>query len=67
MIVFLDFDRVMHPVNPNDLFCREDHLARVLRDFTSVELVISSAWRKTHTLKNLQTFFSQFCEVELLV
>lgn len=57
MIVFLDFDGVMHPVNQHDLFCREDHLARVLRDFPSVEIVISSAWRETHTLRNMQTFF----------
>lgn len=57
MIIFLDFDGVMHPVNQTDLFCREEHLARVLRDFPSVEIVISSAWRETHTLKNMQTFF----------
>lgn len=57
MIIFLDFDGVMHPVNQLDLFCREEHLARVLRDFPSVEIVISSAWRKTHTLTKLQTFF----------
>lgn len=58
MIIFLDFDGVMHAVNQVDLFCREDHLARVLRDFTNVEIVILSAWRETHTLKNMLTFFS---------
>ena len=31
MILFLDFDGVMHPVNQVSLFCREEHLARVLR------------------------------------
>lgn len=57
MILFLDFDGVMHPVNQVDLFCREEHLARVLRDFPSVEIVISSSWRETHTLTDMQTFF----------
>ena len=57
MILFLDFDGVMHPVNQLDLFCREEHLARVLRDFQGVEIVISSSWRETHTLKNMLTFF----------
>jgi hypothetical protein len=57
MIIFLDFDGVMHPVNQTDLFCREEHLARVLRDFPDVEIVISSSWRETHTLKNMLTFF----------
>lgn len=57
MILFLDFDGVMHPVNQVDLFCREEHLALVLRDFPGVEVVISSSWRETHTLKNMLTFF----------
>ena len=56
-ILFLDFDGVMHAANKRDLFCREEHLARVLRDFQNVEIVISSAWRETHTLKTMQTFF----------
>ena len=57
MILFLDFDGVMHPVNQTDLFCREERLASVLRDFPCVEVVISSSWRETYTLKNMLTFF----------
>lgn len=57
MILFLDFDGVMHPFNQTDLFCRESHLARVLRDFQSVEIVVSSSWRETHTLEAMQAFF----------
>lgn len=57
MILFLDLDGVMHPFNQTDLFCREEHLARVLRDFPGVEVVISSSWRETHTLKTMLTFF----------
>lgn len=33
MILFLDIDGVLHRVNQVDLFSREEHLARVLRDF----------------------------------
>ena len=57
MILFLDFDGVMHPFNQTNLFCREESLARVLRDFPSVDVVISSSWREKHTLKNMLTFF----------
>lgn len=57
MILFLDLDGVMHPVNQTDPFSRADHLARVLCDFPSVEIVISSAWRKTHTLEKIRSFF----------
>jgi hypothetical protein len=56
-LLFLDFDGVMHPTNQLDLFCREEHLARVLREFPEVEIVISSAWRETHALKTMQAFF----------
>jgi HAD domain in Swiss Army Knife RNA repair proteins len=57
VILFLDFDGVMHPFNQTNLFCREESLARFLRDFPEVEVVISSSWRETHTLKNMLTFF----------
>jgi HAD domain in Swiss Army Knife RNA repair proteins len=57
MILFLDFDGVMHPLKGTDLFCREEHLARALRDFPGVDVVISSSWRETHTLTNMLTFF----------
>jgi hypothetical protein len=57
MILFLDFDGVMHPIDQHNLFCREEHLARVLRKFPDVEIVISSSWRLTHSLQNMQSFF----------
>jgi len=55
--LFLDYDGVLHPVDSPIFFTREEHLARVLVDFPSVEIVISSAWRKTHTLKAMRNFF----------
>lgn len=48
MIVFLDFDGVVHPEGlrgPSQLFCRLPLIEEVLREFAEVELVISSAWR----------------------
>lgn len=49
MILFLDFDGVLHP--EKDAFFQRDLLTRlplvedVLREFPHVEIVISSAWR----------------------
>lgn len=57
ILLFLDFDGVLHGVSDVSLFRHEEHLARVLRDFPTVEIVISSAWRKTHTLAAMHTFF----------
>lgn len=57
ILLFLDFDGVMHGVNDVSLFRHEGHLAKVLRDFPSADIVISSAWRKTHTLAAMKTFF----------
>ena len=48
MIVFLDFDGVLHPEStetPADLFCRLPLIEEVFREFPAVDLVISSAWR----------------------
>ena len=48
MIVFLDFDGVLHPEIANnnaDLFNRLPLIEDVLREFPGVEIVISSAWR----------------------
>ena len=48
MIVFLDFDGVVHPEGLEErsqLFSRMPLIEEVLREFPSVEIVISSAWR----------------------
>ena len=48
MIVFLDFDGVLHPEytdNTADLFSRLPLVEDVLREFPRAEIVISSAWR----------------------
>lgn len=48
MIVFLDFDGVLHPENVNSqapLLCRLPLVEEVLREFPQVQIVISSTWR----------------------
>jgi len=61
MILFLDFDGVLHPEPcPEDgkFFCNLSALEAILRDFPAVEIVISSMWRFTHTQVELQALFS---------
>lgn len=61
MILFLDFDGVLHPAVNHDpalLLCKRPLLEDVLRHCESVEVVVSSTWRETRTLSELQSLFS---------
>jgi hypothetical protein len=61
MILFLDFDGVLHPDpchDPSILFCHLPRLESILRDFPDVQVVISSTWRTGHTLDDLKSYFS---------
>ena len=61
MILFLDFDGVLHPAvcaAEADLLCRRPPLESVLRDCAHVDIVISSTWRGSRTLAQLQALFS---------
>ena len=59
-VLFLDFDGVAHPELPDadDLFGQLQLIERVLRDFPTVEIVISSSWRLHHDLADLRSNFS---------
>ena len=61
MIVFLDFDGVMHPTYAAgiDYFSQRDVFEAVMNEFTDVRIVISSAWRKDMPLQTLKEFFSE--------
>ena len=64
MILFLDFDGVLHPLpDPQqpgqELFTRLELLEQVLRELPEVEVVISSSWREAHPLEELRTYFSR--------
>jgi hypothetical protein len=64
MILFLDFDGVLHPqydgepTPVSEIFCHLPRFESVMRDFPSVEIVISSTWRIQFTLDELRARFS---------
>jgi len=64
MILFLDFDGVLHPqydgqAVPKDVaFCHLPRFEAVMRDFPQVDIVISSTWRTQFALEGLRAWFS---------
>lgn len=60
MIVFLDFDGVLHPIPTQDrnLLCHIPRLETVLRAFPQVQVVISSWWRASQSIHELREYFS---------
>lgn len=61
MILFLDFDGVLHPEichSDANLLCRLPLLESALRDCPPVDIVVSSTWRESRTLPQLQALFS---------
>ena len=60
MILFLDFDGVLHPEQlGEDEFCRAPILWEVLRECVHVKVVISSSWREIYTLDELVEFVTR--------
>jgi HAD domain in Swiss Army Knife RNA repair proteins len=56
VIVFLDFDGVLHPdpcLDATRLFENAPRLEQTLSDFPHVQLVLSTAWRQTGTYEQL--------------
>jgi len=62
MIVFLDFDGVLHPepCAGDELFCRLPLVEEVLRDYPQVQLVISSAWRLAYRRRPISRLRQHF-------
>ncbi len=64
MILFLDFDGVLHPqydgqaVPENVAFCHLPRFESLMRVYPLVEIVISSMWRNQFSLDNLRARFS---------
>ncbi len=61
MIIFLDFDGVLHPFlarSSTDAFCYLPRLESVLRDFSNVQIVIASAQREVMPLALLKEQFA---------
>lgn len=56
MILFLDFDGVLHPESPLSTRVNFEHrplLWRILREVPEVEVVFATSWRNSHTLTEL--------------
>lgn len=63
MIVFLDFDGVLHPepCADDEIFCHLPSIEDVLREYPQVLVVISSAWRLAYqhrAIARLRKYFS---------
>lgn len=58
MILFLDFDGVLHSSDNalDPLFCRNEFLWQVLRAKPEIEIVFSTSWREIHSLDELVRF-----------
>lgn len=65
MLVFLDFDGVLHPECPDPAmedalqFCHLPRFEQLMREFAHIDVVISSMWRYHHSLDDLKEFFSE--------
>lgn len=57
MLIFLDFDGVMHPFGLDehspDLFCCSPILENLLAEFPAVDVVVSTSWRKVFSLEEI--------------
>jgi hypothetical protein len=60
MLLFLDFDGVLHPepCQDEELFCRLAQFEDLMHDFPQVDIVISSTWRDKRDLSTLRKLFS---------
>lgn len=59
MLLFLDFDGVLHPFHrPSGVFSLLPYFEHAMRSLPHVDIVISSAWRETHGVDELRALFS---------
>jgi hypothetical protein len=72
MIIFLDFDGVLHPecdgspVPEEMAFCHLQRFESVMRDFPAVEIVISSTWRYQFPIEKLKAWFSEDIQARII-
>ena len=62
MILFLDFDGVLHPepcYEYKKLFCHRSLFESVINEHCDVQIVISSSWRHKRSLTELKELFSK--------
>jgi hypothetical protein len=61
VILFLDFDGVLHPEKTGQVadFSRRPHFWRILRACSHAQVVFSTSWRSGYTIENLIEFATQ--------
>lgn len=59
MLLFLDFDGVLHPRATKNFFVHIPRIEGVLRDYPRVRVVISSSWREETYPHEIQSMFSE--------
>lgn len=61
MLLFLDFDGVLHPNGCSDdtLFCRVNLLWQILRACPDVNVVFSTSWREIFSLEEMVAFVTR--------
>lgn len=61
MIIFLDFDGVLHPLpsSQHGVFCHLDRFESLVRKLPAAQIVISSSWRETYPWDVIREFFSE--------
>lgn len=60
MLIFLDFDGVLHPdpCDGSEILCHLPRFERVLREFQDAQVVVTSTWRNTRSITDLRCLFS---------
>lgn len=59
MILFLDFDGVLHAPKKDGLFARVSQFEEALEKHPQIEIIISSSWRESHSLEQLKAIFTK--------
>ncbi len=65
MILFLDFDGVLHGLG-QPVFEHLHRFETILRECPHIEVVISSSWREKFSLQDLQGFFSSDVQMRII-
>jgi hypothetical protein len=56
MIIFLDFDGVLHPNDRIEEFCRTPLLWQILRACPDAQVIFSTTWRDSYDFDNMLDF-----------
>ncbi len=68
MLLFLDFDGVLHPYpcSDSEYFCWMDNLESILQFFPNTEVVISSSWREHYSFAALKQLFPKTIQKQII-